>query len=218
MFDLAEKWNEVFTRELVSIERRSGVPVEHWVVGGRRGKATPDGENADWWRGEGLRQIEAYVDWLDDTGWSIATMPDGRPGIEWDVIAWFGGRPVKAIIDSIFTNGSDLIVVDFKTGRKKQMPLQLGLYASIIEATQSVRPKWGGYYMSREAELSDLHDLSPWSIDFFNYTFNAMNINVDAGLYPPNVSDHCNWCSVRQYCVAMNGPKSSEYPLHKKGK
>ncbi len=218
MDDLASEWQEIWTQQLVNLERRSGVPVDDWKVGGRTSRDKPNGEDAAWWQGEGLRQAEAYVQWLEEQKWTLATMPDGRPGIEWDAIAWFGGRPVKAIIDAVFTDGDGLIVIDYKTGRKRQQPPQLGLYASIIEKTQGVRPKWGGYYMSREGKVTDLFDLAPWSIDFYDYSFRAMNDSLDAGSFVPNVSDHCTWCGVREYCVAQSGRKSSEYPLFQKGK
>jgi hypothetical protein len=215
--DLADQWQNIWVNELVSLERRSGVPVDDWTVGGRKSREKPEGENAAWWQAEGLRQAEAYIEWLANTGWSIATLPDGRPGIEWDAVVDFGGRPVKAIIDAVFTNGEDLIVVDYKTGRKRQQPPQLGLYASIIERTQGVRPKWGGYYMSRDAKVDDLFDLSTWSMDFYDYSFGVMNIAVNTGMFVPNVSDHCSWCGVRDYCVAQGGSKSSSFPLHTKG-
>jgi hypothetical protein len=210
---LPERWAAIWMQTIQEHERRSGVPSEQWRVGGRRSKAQPDGEDLEFWQSAGLEQVEKYLSWLENTGWQIATLPDGRPGIEWDAIVHFGGRPVKAVIDAVYESGNDLILVDYKTGTRKQTPQQLGLYASILERSMGVRPKWGGYYMTRHGELSDLMDLSPWSMDYFDYSFGAMNAQLDLGWFTPNPSDHCSWCSFAEYCVAVDGPKSSEYPL-----
>ena len=209
-----EAWVEVFAKHVELAESRTGVAAQEWRIGGRRTKANPDGEDLDFWRAEGLRQVHDYLEWFEKSGWLIATMPDGKPGIEWEAEVSFGGRPVKLIVDAIYQAGSSLVVVDYKTGaRSPYGMLQAGLYASAIERVYGVRPKWGAFYMTRKAALSDLVDLSPWSMEFFDYEFGALNAFIDTGYFPPNVGDHCGWCSFADYCVAVNGPKSSEFPL-----
>ena len=211
---LAERWAAAFLTTVQDVEQRSGVTADQWRVGGRRTKANPDGETLEYWQSEGLRQVEEYLSWLADTGWRIATMPDGRPGVEWDAEVNFGGTPIRAVVDCIYTNGSDLIVVDYKTGSRTPSGVtQLGLYASVVERAHGVRPQYGGFYMTRAARLDDLVDLTPWGMDFFDYSFGAMNAQLATGFFAPNVSDHCSWCNVRDYCYAVNGPKSDQYPL-----
>lgn len=213
---IEEQWIEIFTNTIVKVEERSGVPHDQWRIGGRTTKANPDGENVAFWQQEGLRQVEAYIEWLDRCGWSIATMPDGRPGIEWDAQVSFGGTPVQFVIDCVYSNGSDLIVVDYKTGNRTPAGVtQLGLYASAVEKVSGVRPKWGAFYMTRKGMIDDLTDLTPWGIDFYEYAFSAMNQQLQLGMFAPNVSDHCGYCSYRDYCIAVNGPKSAGYPLVK---
>lgn len=214
MIDLTEEWAQIWTKAVADTERYSEVPASEWRVAGRRTKAQPDGETLDFWQGEGLRQVEAYVEWFEKSGWQIATLPDGKPGIEWEAEVHFGGTPVRLIVDCVYTNGTDLIVCDYKTGQR--VPYgheQLSLYASAIERIYGVRPKWGAFYMSRKAELSDLVDLSPWGMDYFDFMFHSMNEQMRLGLYPPTVGDHCGYCSFTAYCPAVNGPKSSQYPL-----
>lgn len=212
--NLTEQWAQVWADTVAQVESRTQVPASEWRVAGRRTKALPDGETLDHWQGEGLRQVEAYINWLSDTGWSIATLPDGKPGIEWDAEVTFGGTPVRLVIDCVYTNGSDLIVCDYKTGQRVPYGQeQLALYASALERAYGVRPKWGAFYMTRKAELSDLIDLTPWGTDYFDFMFTAMNEQMASGLYPPTVGDHCSYCSFSAYCPATNGPKSSEFPL-----
>lgn len=213
---IEEQWADVFMSTVLKVESGTGIASDNWRVGGRRTKANPDGENIAYWQGEGLRQVEAYIQWLDRCGWEIATMPDGRPGIEWDGVVQFASTPVQFIIDCVYSNGEDLIVVDYKTGsRSPSGVIQLGLYASGLERMLGVRPKWGSFYMTRRGELEDLTDLSPWGVDYFDHAFSAMNAQLALGWFPPNVSDHCNICSFRDYCVAINGSKSGSYPLVK---
>lgn len=213
-FDIAAEWEKVWAESLSNQLKRSDIPEKEWRVAGRISKANPDKENLVWWKTNGLEQVEEYVRWMAKTGWSIAEMPDGRPGIEWSGEVEFGGVPVKLIIDAIYSNGTDLIVVDYKTGsRDPKGYLQLGLYASAIEKICGVRPKWGGYYMTRKASLSSLVDLSPWSIEFFDYQASAMIAYRETGFYPPNVGDACNICSFSDYCVAAGGMKSKDFPL-----
>jgi len=213
--EIVERWAATWAKEVQHVQNSSGVPTEEWRIGGRRTKALPDGETLDHWQSEGLKQVEAYLTWFANTGWSIATMPDGRPGIEWDAQVIFGGTPVRLVIDCVYSNGDDLIVVDYKTGSMTPVGVQqLALYASAIERIHGVRPKWGGFYMSRKGELADLVDLTHWSGDFFDYQFAAMNANIATGYYPANIDKHCeSLCSVKDYCHATKGPKSSDYQL-----
>ena len=212
--DISEKWLEVFQRAVADVEARSDVPAEQWRVAGRRTKANPDGETLDFWQSEGLRQVEEYLEWYQNSGWTIATLPDGKPGIEWEAEVWFGGTPVRLVVDCVYTNGTDLIVVDYKTGQRVPYGQeQLALYASSIEKAYGVRPKWGAFYMSRKGELSDLVDLAPWGIDYFDFMFASMNEQMATGFFPPHVGDHCSYCAFKAYCPAVAGPKSAEFPL-----
>lgn len=222
--DLTERWAEIWSNTIADAERRTGVNIEDWRVAGRRTKALPDGETADFWQAEGLRQVEEYLKWFDKSGWSIATMPDGKPGIEWEAEVVFGESHVRLIVDAIYAlnhapwtdvTPDQLVVTDYKTGSRSPHtgPIQLGLYASAIEKVYGMRPKWGAIYMCRDGRLNDLIDLTPWSIDFFEYQFGAMQAYMDTGYFPPTVSDHCGYCSYADYCAAVGGSKSAGYPL-----
>lgn len=218
---LTERWADVWSRTISRVEAASGVPCEEWRTGGRRTKALPEGESLDFWQSEGLQQVEKYIDWYHNSGWRIATMPDGKPGIEWEAEVWFAESKVRLIVDAVYEVAGDLVVVDYKTGSRSPStgPIQMGLYASAIEKFYGVRPRWGAIYMSRKGALDDLMDLSPWGIDFFEYQFGAMQAYIDTGFFPPNVGDHCGYCSFTEYCAAVGGSKSSEFPLqiHTKG-
>jgi len=213
---MLKEWEEIFQSQIEQIQKRTDVPLAQWKTVGRKTKANPNGEDLAFWKADGLRQVEMYGQWLAKSGWQIATMPDGQPGIEWKAETTFGGAPVRAIVDAIYKVGNDLVVIDYKTGSRTPFGMiQMGLYASAIERVYGVRPKFGAFYMTRKGELSDLTDLSTWSMDYFDYGFAAMNAAIDTGFFPPNVTDACSYCSFADYCIAVNGSKSAAYPLTK---
>lgn len=214
--DLTSKWLEVFNSSVKKVEEQSGIPTSEWKTAGRKTAARPDGEDLSFWQNDGLKQIEAYKKWYDQSGWKIATMPDGRPGIEWSADVHFGGTPVRFVVDAIYQVGEDLVIVDYKTGSKTPFGIiQNGLYASGIEKMYGVRPKWGAFFMTRNGALDDLHDLSHLSIDYFEYVFSSMNDSVFRNWFPPSVGDSCRMCSFIEKCPAWG---SKDFPLQIQGK
>jgi len=216
---LSEMWSGEFRSELAKAETDSGYPVSEFKVGGRKTKALPDGEDVDFWMNEGLRQIEDYVKWYEESGWRVATMPDDRPGIEWGVETQFGGVPIKMFVDGIFQDERDQHwIVDFKTGKNTpHSALQLALYRAGIKRATGMEIDRGAYYMTRKGEIGDRIDLSHWDEDFFDGWFSTTHAQMSLGLFAPNVDMHCGWCSVKDYCQAANGFLSDKYPLQMKG-
>lgn len=212
---LSEMWSAEFRAELARAEQDSGYTIDEFKVGGRKTKALPTGEDVDFWMDEGLQQIEKYVSWYKESGWSIAKMPDNRPGIEWSVEVAFGGKPIKMFIDAIFQDKNDhLWIVDFKTGKTTpHSALQLALYRAGIKRTTGLEIDLGAFYMTRKGELSDAIDLSHWTEEFFDGWFATVDAQIALGWFAPNVDMHCGWCGVRDYCWAVQGSESSEYPL-----
>lgn len=223
MADISQTWAEAWGESVSQTEQRSGVPSSQWRSSGRPTKALPNGEDIEFWYGEGLRQVEAYEAWMRKSTWRVHTMPDGKPGVEWAATVNFGGVPVQLVVDAIFAvnpipwmsvTEDELVVCDFKTGKRTPSGMiQLGLYASAIERIHGFRPKWGSYFMTRKGVVEDLVDLSPWGMDYFDYHFSAMQAQLDAGYYPATVGDHCGYCGYAEYCFANNGAKASDYPM-----
>ena len=83
---ISTKWLEVFSAEVKRVQDESGKPPEEWKAAGRVTAANSNGEDVQFWQHDGLRQVKEYVKWIEQSGWQIATMPDGRPGIEWSEI------------------------------------------------------------------------------------------------------------------------------------
>lgn len=209
--NLTEKWLEVFNDAVKETEERSSIPSSEWKVAGRKTAARPDGEDLPFWQNDGLKQVESYYKWYASSGWKIATMPDGRPGIEWAADVTFGGTPVRMVVDAIYQVGEDLVIVDYKTGSRTPFgAIQAGLYASGIERMYGIRPKWGAFFMTRKGELDELLDLSPLSMEYFDYVFGAMNHSTMNGWFPPSVGESCRMCSFTAQCPAFG---SKDFPL-----
>ena len=214
--NLTEKWLEVFNDAVKEVEERSNIPSTEWKTAGRKTTSRPDGEDLSFWQSDGLKQVESYHKWYNSSGWKIATMPDGRPGIEWAADVHFGGTPVRMIVDAIYQVGEDLVIVDYKTGSRTPFgAVQAGLYASGIERAYGIRPKWGAFFMTRKGELDELLDLSPLSMEYFDYVFGAMNHSTMNGWFPPSVGDSCRMCSFTAQCPAFGG---TDFPLQIQGK
>lgn len=213
--NLAEKWLEIFNESVRLSEEKTGIPSSEWKTVGRKTASRPDGEDLNFWQNDGLKQAESYLKWLEQSSWQIATMPDGRPGIEWDADVHFGGTPVRFIVDAIYQVGEDLVIVDYKTGSRTPFGMiQAGLYASGIERLYNVRPKWGAFFMTRQAQLDDLFSLDHLTPEYFDYVYAAMNHSVLAGYFPPSVGDSCRTCSFMDKCPAMG---KTDFPLTIKG-
>lgn len=220
LFDPKERaalFIEIVDATVAREERLTGIPCSEFRVPSRsKTKARPNGEDVDWWKEEGLKQIDGYIKWMGSHDWKIATLPNGKPAIEWEAEVWFGGVAVKLVIDAVYEmpNG-DLIVVDYKTGAKPPIGFeQLGLYASAIEKAYGIRPRFGAFYSTRKGELEDVVELDPWDIDYFNYLFRAMAAQQETGMYIPNLGFGCAGCGVKSQCVAWGSDLSKSFPLH----
>jgi hypothetical protein len=212
--NVQEMFAQSFRDELRKEEIKTGYAVEDFKVGGRKTKARPFGEDVEFWLEEGVRQIQGFIDWYEDSGWSIATLDD-RPAIEWEAEVSFGGRPVRMVVDAVLVDkAGDLVIVDHKTGNKTpSSSLQLALYGAGIRRSLGIDIKYGSYFMTRKSELSGLEDLHLYDEDWFDSWFASINKQIDMNIFVPSIDTHCGWCSVSEYCAAVGGSKSSDYPL-----
>ena len=213
--DLVEKWETAFESELSRTKKYSDVPVEEWKVSGRASKLKPNKEDLAWWKSNGLQHVQDYVHWFQSTGWGIALMPDGKPGIEWEAVVTIAGKEIKLIVDAIYIRpDGELVICDYKTGaHDPKGVMQLGLYATAIELVTGIRPRYGAYLMTRKTVLTDLVDLGQWDKSFFEYQIEALKAYQQVGIWPASVGNECGICSFTEYCQAFGGTKYKEVPL-----
>ena len=177
-------------------------------AGGRATKDYPNKENEDWWNENGVAMLYQWVQWRNNSGWGIADMGDGKPGIEIGLEVEIGGIRVQAYVDRVMFKPNpsglltreDYIVLDLKSGKyQPKSEMQLALYATGIELVYGFRPKWGVYWMAREGKPSELIDLDIYPLEVFEDIFAQFKKARESRIFLPNFSQ-CGMCSVIDYC------------------
>lgn len=187
-------------------------------VSGRASKDWPDKETEAWWKHHGPLHVLAWKSWRRVTPWELLPVVDERTGefldpIEYSFKLDLGGVSDWGAIDRVFTYQDELIVVDLKTGRNApKKPDQLGDYATAVEEAVGRRPRWGYYWMAREGGTSEAYDLTRprMTKEAMAKTYGMAQKGIEAGVFLPNVGMLCGYCSVRDFCSAVDGPRSSE--------
>lgn len=183
----------------------AGTLVErNWSADGFR-----DSEQSEVWRRRARQWVESYVETLD---------PDDEPlGVERTVAARTDGLAISGRADRIDDRDGELVVVDYKTGRRPLGPddarssLALAMYA--IGA---------GRIFRRPCLKVELHHLPTGTVTAYEHTdvtlqrhirraeASAQDITAATDTYaggadadetfPPTPGPGCSWCDVRQHC------------------
>lgn len=173
-------------------------------VGGRETKANPNKEDVVFWNTAGPRWVDGYIAWREaNPNWQIWTAPDGNKGIELSLTPVVKGVQVKMIIDRVFYDVAtgELIIVDLKTSQKTPASnLQLAFYKLGLEQTFGVEIKWGTYYMARGNSVSEMVDLSEYTLDKMEYLIETFDKARKAALFLPNTNSCQYMCGLTQYC------------------
>lgn len=183
-------------------------------VAGRRTQANPAGEDEAWWLANGPLMVQRWMDWRQQSGWSIWTAPDGRPGIELELHPVFDGVEVRMFLDRVMvvpTSGS-LVIVDLKSGRRSPgSDFQLGFYRAGVEQTFGVSIEFGAYWMARlgEMKVQEIGRFTPGVMSHWLKQFAAARRE---NIYVPHLTDKCRACGVHDHCYAFGGRRSAIDP------
>ena len=207
-------FNKVFDKVMAAQIERCGFQTAEWNVTGRASKANPNKENEAFWRLNGPIWVQNWVTWQERTGWNIWVTDEGVPAIEVGLNPTFGGIPIKQYVDRVMvTPDGELVVVDLKSGTRTPEPDQLGDYAAGLEQFFGAagRPKWGTYWMARQAGTSALFDLDSYTQERVAFEYATARRGMEAGVFLPKPSVLCGSCGVRRACYAKNGPEAHKY-------
>jgi CRISPR/Cas system-associated exonuclease Cas4 (RecB family) len=209
------KLDELVAREV----EHSGVPHEDWFAAGR----SP--QNRKYWYEQAPVMVGNYLTWRERTNWKIAVF-NGEPAIEFAFdltpsatdhigIPELPPAPLKGAPDRVFElpNG-ELVVGDVKSGSSTpKSPLQLGVYATVIEYLGFRRPKYGTFIKVKEdgGVHTPLVPLKKYDHEYVQHLFTALRSQLDTGTFIPNVGDNCRTCSVQAACYAAGGSLSADY-------
>jgi putative RecB family exonuclease len=210
-------WGEIVESHAQRMIKEFDTDIDQFKVSGRKTEAKPNREDFDWWMIEGLQQVNAFLEWLAISGWSVYEVENQIPMVEFNASGILGGIEVKAFIDSVMVNpDGELVVVDFKTGSRTPQELQLGVYSALLEQRMGLHVDKGAYYMTRKADMSEQFDLRRYTPEFFGTVFQQFSAAKELGLYIPSVGDHCKYaCDVSDACATVGGTQAYLYdPLH----
>jgi hypothetical protein len=201
---------------LLDIEEENGVKVK---PSGKVAKSItlnggPNKKDYDWWLTRGPEMIEAWMEWKVESGYTIATMPDGTPGVEVVLDVPFADEKQLGFIDRVmFDSDGELVIIDLKMGDLPKSKLQLGNYKVALERKYGIRAKFGAYWMGKDGQLTPLTDLSVYTAPYLDSLYGQVWKGIRAGVFLPNVTSMCNGCGVKDYCRAVGGNKAITIPL-----
>jgi hypothetical protein len=161
------------------------------------------------WRATARRWVEQYVDGLD---------PDDEPvGVERTVATTTARLAVSGRVDRIDDRDGELVVVDYKTGRRKltdddaRGSQALALYALAARRT-----------LHRDCRRVELHHLPSGDVVAHEHTDESLQRQVTRAeataddivaatdtfasgahpddVFPPAPSPSCGWCDFRRHC------------------
>ena len=177
----------------------------------------PNKKDYDWWLLHGPQFVDRYVAWRKASDWEIATMPDGKPGIELEFTIDMRGTTIRGFIDRVMlTPNGQLVAVDLKTGNLPSGSLQLLTYAAGVYESYGLQVDWGCFWQPAggdEGRMSPLSPLADWNMDLLENAYATAHQGIRAGVFLPQVTAMCKGCTVRPYCWAVAGEKSHLIPI-----
>lgn len=192
-------------------EANNGMPFR---AGGRATKAYPNKEDAQWWLDHGPKMVDFWMQFRQDSGYTLYTTPDGKPAIETELLMEVGDVQMRGFLDRLMVSpDGELTIIDIKTSSQEpKANTQLGTYATLVEKAFGVRPTKGAYWMARTGELTTPIDLSHYTEARLATQVKSFKLAVENNIFIPNPGFLCGTCSVNQACYAVNGSKSHLYP------
>lgn len=209
------EFKEIFDREIQKAEDE-GILLR--VSGSKRVKLCIDGgpnkRDYDWWLKYGPEMIENWSTWKAEAGWTLATLPDGTPGIEVPLYSQMAGKDFLGYIDRLYVypNG-DLVIIDLKSGNVPASTSQLGDYKVALQRTYGLTAEWGAYWMGTTGTLHSLTYLGEYTEELVEHQYAMTWAGIEAGVFLPNITSMCRSCGVRAYCRAKGGELSKQIPL-----
>lgn len=191
----------------------TSVPMDEW----RCASAKRNPENAEWWYQHGPEMVEMFVELHAPGtrqvghGRKLEMLSPGEvhdvsvPLVEWEFLLDVEGVNVKGYVDRIEMDNGRLRPVDIKAGKNKPQGggFQLAVYTEAVERFLGAC-SGADYYMARTGEWVSYERDQLMSWDAIVARVHAMDKAEKEDIYVADVSMHCSWCSVNQFCVFYN--------------
>ena len=211
-----------FEAHLVKLIAESPAGTRIRVSGQKRTKLQftggPNKQDLEWWLTYGPQMVEQWRRFQAETGWIIATMPDGTPGIELGFEIEIEGVPVRGSIDRVMlTPEGEIVIVDIKGGRTSAV-MQLATYALAVSEVYGLDAEWATFWQPRPED--EAHPLGkywrehmpsyPW--DQLRAMYTGTMDSISRGVFLPNVGSGCSGCTVKESCWGVGGSRASTIP------
>jgi hypothetical protein len=212
LFDAEAAFTQAFQKQL------DEYPDADWMISGRATKANPVGEDADWWRANGPIMVQRWMEWDQGSPWEIWIAPDGRPGIELEIMVKVDAyQPIKMFIDRVYAtapNNQRPVILDIKTGtREPDSHGQLGIYKVGVELFYpEVQIAGGCYWMARTGLATSVMTLHQYTPALFSEYMRRLRIARQTGVFIPNPSNMCKGCKVNEHCAIYGGSNAQADP------
>lgn len=180
-----------------------------WSAAGRgKTKSNPAGEDGAWWRANGPKMVQSWVDWRRKSKWRVLDMGNGVPAIELEILVDVAGIPLKAYVDRIMVipEVNTPVIVDLKTGARTQdSDLQLGFYRLGIMQQYGLDIRYGCYWDARSGRPSEMLSLSRYKPALLEKWLRRFDQARELGIFLPRLTFRCKACPFSQYCAAYGG-------------
>lgn len=194
-------------------EQSPSYEVEDYVKTGRASAAYGGKRNLDWWMDNGPGMVQSWIDWREQSGWSLWELPDGSPAVEVELLITLpGGYPVKMFIDRVMvTPAGQVVVVDIKTGRIPETAEQLGLYRFGLDQEFGAEcPVDWGYFWHPDKGHGAPQSLSLYTGEYLSEQARMAVAGINAGCFMAKPMNNCAaWCGVAKFCPAVGGTMPS---------
>jgi len=128
--------------------------------------------------------------------WKLGMREDGSPcDFHSDDRVWGRG-----VLDVALINGSTAMILDWKTGKKREDPTELAVQAVLLQAHRPTLERIiGRYIWLRTGELGQPHDVSdtPVKLASIRQKMERFHMNERSGDWQKRSNVLCGWCSVR---------------------
>lgn len=207
----AELWVNALDGQIADAQLESGLdPIDF--------RASNRGlENGDWWRVEGERMVQLYLDKHTPAvreQAQILMLLDAQaqpliPAVEIPFSMEVGGTRLDGQIDQIWQHGAGYVVRDLKAGKTDGDPFQLSIYEQHLIRNWGLSPSAvrSSFWNARKGiQTTDTSNAATHPFDELQYRVDAQVRKEAAHIAEPRVSSFCHGCEFKKLCPA--GPRS----------
>lgn len=151
---------------------------------------------------DGMQSYERFVPAKPDrlrslVEYRIAIREDSTPCDFFDSSAWCRGKLDYGLVEH---DNKSAAIVDWKTGKPREDPDELEIYAVMLRARYPHIEHIAGWYVwLKEGRMGKVHDLSDVNgkLEALRYRVGKIDETTRSDHWPPQQGPLCPWCSVK---------------------